>query len=209
MSSANRNRRLPFAIAGRNTPTNGFQRGRHHRAYIAHCAKQAGLFNRKIDTGRLHETMATCGYKNVNQFQRRCREWNAAQARIPRVYLEQIGCDLDTLHDTIALDYQEYEQALRSLPPRDVFHEKLIPAVWRPVLLPEPLHEIDAGAVIRAHQHEQDPPREAALAWPSLKTIFYKPDGRTLTAECVPKLFQDDKHIWFANQTNTNFGLKV
>ena len=106
--------------------------GYHHRAYLLHCADSSSL--------TLHDRKARCGYRNVNKFIKREGDWLGCLRPIPVVYLQVIGCDLESLKAAIVFDQEEYDQAINfTLCPRE-FVVRLMATMYTPHALPPGCH---------------------------------------------------------------------
>jgi len=139
--------------------------GFHHRTLLLQCADACPL--------SLHERRERCGYKNVSKFVKREADWLGCLRPIPLVYLETIGCDLDVLKQAVALDGQEYDQALRLLPPPRHFVIRLGSGMYSRQSLPENCTIEQAQELIRQFQHGQ-PRLACCLDWSSMRTLFFE-----------------------------------
>jgi hypothetical protein len=139
--------------------------GFHHRTLLLQCADACPR--------SLHERRERCGYKNVSKFVKREGDWLGGLRPIPLVYLETIGCDLDVLKQAVTFDGQEYDQALRLLPPPTHFVIRLGSGMYSRRNLPRECSLAQAQALIRQFQLEQ-PRLGCCLHWSGLLSLFFE-----------------------------------
>ena len=142
-----------------------FTWGFHHRFILIESAAACPL--------SLHERRERCGYKNTNKFIKREGDWLGCLRPIPLVYLETIGCDLETLRKAVVLDGEEYEKALPLLPPPRCFAIRLGCGMVSFRDLPDNCSVEQAQALIQQFQAEQ-PRLGCCLDWSGMRTLFFE-----------------------------------
>ena len=144
---------------------NQFTWGYHHHSYILKRAGACSL--------TLHEKCERMGYRNVSKFIRRESDWLWCLRPIPLMYLDTISCNLEALKSAVALDGEEYDQAIQFLPSPTYFVIRLGCGVCSRRTLPANCTLAQAHELIRQFQIEQ-PRLGCCLDWPGMRTLFFK-----------------------------------
>lgn len=188
---------IPFCSVRQINSVGDYQRFHHTKAYLA---QRSALFkgakaNRKL--------MAPCGYKRYEKFVRRRPEWDALARPVPLGYLSAIGAALDVLAATQEADMEEFHAALKlPLAPRYAI-ERMIPAVYQSIRLPEGISEADAVALVRSRSQRTE--HEFCLNFPGLKAVFMKPDG-SVSRLYFPPTFKINGEFLVPGGVNSDIG---
>jgi hypothetical protein len=160
---------IPFFSARQINSVGDYRRFYHTKAYLA----QRSAHFKGADANR--RLMALCGYKRYEKFVRRRPVWDALAKPVPMVYLSAISAHLDVLTLTEAADMEEYRAAL-VLPLTGKYGiERLMPAVYRHVVLPDDTPEAEAVEIILNYSKKSG--SECCINFSGLKTIFVYPSG--------------------------------
>ncbi len=179
---------FPFNItSGREALPEGFSWGRHHRGYLRWCAKRCSL--------SLPELAAACGWRKVEKFRRRRRQWHEGRGPVPRCYLETLGVDIGVLETCVELDLKEFEEILREPRFPDFFVARIMPATY--LRVPLPAGTAEEEAIEAMLDHSESTGRSLRLHYLGLLTIAVEPGGAILRQTYPPELRVDRRSVSF------------
>lgn len=173
-------------------PTGKYVWGRHHRAYLQYMDKYCGM--------SVKELAAACGYSNLNRLQRRRQEWATGCKPVPMKYLSSVGADIELLHDAVALDQKEFDDAVATLPLPSHVTIRLLSACYTTRQLPE-VHTLEeaVGCVQRIVDEEPFGRGGACLHWQDIKTVYFKRGEEPQEVLYRPQFRLHARHVYFAN----------
>ncbi len=179
---------LPFAVTPQSADLpEGFLWGRHHRGYLAHCSRTCAL--------PLPQLAEKFGYKKLEKFQRLRAGWDQADGQVPIKYLEAIRVDMNLLGTCVDMDLREYEAVLAMPRFPKTFTDRVLPAVYLRVPLPDGISEGEAIQVVV--QHAMATGRSCLLSQVPIVRYWINPKGRVDRETFKPELRVKDRQVIF------------
>ncbi len=159
----------------------------HIRGYLRHKYQQSGK--------TVSELAQACGYRKLEKFKRHLEAWLKAEKPVPGKFLGAIGVEPEMLCKVQVLDFDSWEEAVKSVRVPQCFSARLMPAVWQSVPLPENLTEaqtvtyVKDYALLRSHQ--------CLINYSGLRVTWVWPDGTVSRRYSWPSIEYKNRLVYF------------
>jgi hypothetical protein len=165
---------IPFLSADPVASIEDYERFQNTKAYLKKKSGPLTYYQNRTD--QIKELAAKVGYKKFNKFREHRKDWHALERKIPLVYLEAIGADLEVIKFTIELDQEEYEKALELTTCPEQMTIRMMPGGYVNKSLPTNLAEEKVVDFLKDYAQRKE--KICWLNYQNLKKIQAYPDGR-------------------------------
>ncbi|MEO0128367.1 MAG: hypothetical protein ABIL44_11540 [candidate division WOR-3 bacterium] len=156
----------------------------HTRSYIVQKSDAYGYLENNRE--KVIELMNLCGYRKLEKFCSHRNMWNSLDRRIPRVYLETIGVDLEVLKFAVEVDRQEYESVLQLPRSPKAGTIRYMAGVYGSYKFPDNISETDAIIMLQAYSRENH--FQCCINYRDVITIWIDPNGKISYTYYEPKI---------------------
>lgn len=139
----------------------------HIKGYLRQKCRQSGK--------TIPELAQACGYRKLDKFKRHLEAWLRVARPVPGKFLGAIGIEPKMLCKVQVLDFDSWEEAVKSVRVPQSFSARLMPAVWQSVSLPENLSETQAVDYVKEYARLRN--RQCLINYAGLRATWIWPDG--------------------------------
>ena len=176
-----------FLAGQRKDPPPDCQPYFHIRGYLRQKYQQSGK--------TIPELAEASGYRKLDKFKRHLDAWLKAQRPVPGKFLGAIGVDPEMLCKVQVLDFDSWEEAVKSVGVPHSFSARLMPAVWQSVPLPENLTEAQAVSYVKEYSRLRN--RQCLINFAGLRVTWIDPDGSSCRHYSWPAIEYKNRMIYF------------
>ena len=159
----------------------------HIRGYLCQKYRESGH--------TVPELAQACGYRKLEKFKRHLEAWLKAERPVPGKFLGAIGIEPEMLLKVQVLDFDQWEEAVKSVSVPQSFSARLMPAVWQSVPLPENLTEAQAVAYVKEFARLRN--LQCLINYAGLRTAWIWPDGTVSRRFNWPSIEYKNRLVYF------------
>ncbi|MBI5805805.1 hypothetical protein HZA73_07145 [candidate division TA06 bacterium] len=168
-------------------PSQDYQPYFHIRGYLRQKYRQSGK--------TVPELAQACGYRKLEKFKRHMEAWLKATRPVPGKFLGAIGVEPEMLMKVQVLDFDSWEEAVKSVGAPLSFSARYMPAVWQSVPLPENLNEAQAVSYVKDFARLRN--RQCLINYSGLRVTWIDPDGSSCRHYNWPAIEYKNRLVYF------------